>query len=408
MPIVGHDVRHYYLGLLALGCTLLGFSTEPGATAGVQAFGLPFFALACLLATPVIFLCCNRAVQPAVAVFLQLLFGVVAWMCITSLVAPYPWVSLSRALINVMGLVTVLGFVYFATARRGPCVSWRIPACLCVVATTVIATYFLFNLLQKSLTHGFEVVILERFVGGLMSLPWGASNNIASVLLVGLGLALLLRRTISPDWLYLLLVVHLAAILITFSRNGLACALLMLLLGLRNRERLAALLGAGALLGLLMGGDNSWAELQGIDELLENRATGGGDISNARVDIWIDRLGVVAENPLRFTGYYSTIFVYDMSAHNFALNTMLEQGLPGLLLALGLLLGLYTLTWRSEDASTQTHMTFRRLWLVMTLNMAVEDPNFTQPFILVFWLTVASQVLLRIGHDEHKHAAARA
>jgi len=408
MRAIGHDIRRSYLWLLALGCALLGFSTEPGAAVGVQAFGLPFFALACLLAIPVILVRRHQTMASELTAFLLLMCVLVGWMCITSLVAPYPWVSLSRALVNLMGLTIVLGFVYLADGRRLPSVSWRVPAWLGLVATAITALYFLLNLLEKSMTHGFEVVILERFVGGLMSLPWGASNNIASVLLIGLGLALLLRRRIHPAVLYGLILLHLAAILMTFSRNGLVTGLLMVLLGLRNRERLVVIAAACALLATFFNGNTSWTDIQGIDELLENRATGGGDISNARVDIWIDRLQLLARNPFHYTGYYSTIFEYELSAHNFALNTLLEQGLPGLLLSLAMLLGLFTLTRRVEPVSPGVPMTFSRLWLVMTLNMAAEDPNFTQPFILVFWLAVASQVLLRMSPPDRDHAASRA
>ena len=203
----------------------------------------------------------------------------------------------------------------------------------------------------------------------------------------------------------LLIVVHLAAIFLTFSRNGLFCAVLMVMLGLRARGRLMAVVAASVLLSLVMGSDTSWMEQQGVVELLDRRVTGGSDLSDARVDIWVELLRVVAHNPFQFTGYYSTVYVHGISAHNFALNTLLEQGPLGLLLALALLIRLYTLSYRSEVSFTQAQMTFRRLWLVMTLNLTFEDSYFSQPFILVFWLTVASQVLLRIRSGDPAHAA---
>jgi O-antigen ligase len=379
---------------------LLGFSTSPGDAVGVQSFGLPFLAIAACLVLPLTAGMLRLPVPRAIARLFGTGLALLAWMVITCSWAPEPAASFSRALLNVVCFVTLLGAVTLNRTGGDPR-AWVRTGHVVVTATGMIAAYYLANLAWVASEHGLEVVVLERFVGGLMSLPWGASNTVASVLLLGIGMTLLLRREMNGRMFVFLLILQFLAVAMTFSRNGTATALLILVLGGTLREKMFLI---GSVVGIavfsLFAG-SAIVDSDAISQLMENRTTGGEEITNSRVFIWHDRLSDIIEKPWISTGYYSTVHVFEYSAHNFVLNTAVEQGLVGLLLAMLLYGQLLFLTSKVDKSDKDTSMTFRMLWLAMAVNLSFEDPNFTQPFIVVFWLVVATQVLRLQSYGDH-------
>jgi O-antigen ligase len=402
-----HSVKdapsRYFLLLLWAGCLLMPFSTGIDASVGVQAFGIPVLAIAALTGGIAAIGNVSIGLPPRVALFLWTCALSVAWLTICATWSPQPLPSLSRAFVNVLGLALLMCCVLIV-ARHWSSLSWRSIGLPVVAASTLLSAYYVVNLAWVIHLFGTEAVVLERYVGGLMSLPWGASNTIAAVLLLGLGMAFLLRERMSSLWLWGIALVHVTAIALTFSRNGAAMAILLLLLGANRVERRFLLIGIGALLFTALAEQQFVAESAALTELIENRLTGGDEVSNGRLEIWSNKVEYFLNNPWLPTGYYSLLYKFDFSGHNFAITTLIEQGFPGLLLNLALLWQLFAMP--AKSGTSRTPMTFQRLWFLVTVNMTFEDPHFTQPFIILFWLVATTHLLCHMeGQKMRTHAA---
>lgn len=400
VPPTSHKSRHshrglhrLFLGLLWLGCLLMPFSTSKDSVVGVQSFGLPVLVVAALIGCLVATAQERRRLSTQTNFLIATAAVTVLWMMISSLWAPQLLASLSRALVNAVGFSLFVLCVLAFNPRREPA-AWKRVVHPVVWMTTTLASYYILNLAFVIYEYGAESVVLERYVGGLMSLPWGASNTVASVLLMGLGATLLLRDSLPRAAVRGAVALHVLAIASTFSRNGTGMAVLLLFLGSSRSERHVLLAVLGTMAVAALGFNSLVSDSAAFAQLLDDRMTGGTEISNGRIDIWSEKIRYFMLHPMEPSGYYSSIYLFEFSGHNFAINTLIEQGVPGL--AIALLFVWQLLIQRDHTVSQpkrQVPMTFVRIWLVMMLNMSFEDPNFVQPFIMVFWLMVAAQAL---------------
>lgn len=385
------------------GCALLGLSSAPEDSLGVQSFGLPFLLLTLFFGLPNVARLTNSARPVRILALIVTAFASVSWMVITCFWSAQPFPSLSRALINVLGLVLFIFFTLVAPGGSMPAILLRRVVFGTTLATSICAAYYVGNLIGVLIEFGPAAVFVERFVGGLMSLPWGASNTIAAVLLLGVGVTLIHRNLYTPLTLWIALLVQIAAVIFTLSRNGSALMALLVWLGTTRTEhrRILTWLVAVAFIVALVSA--TIVDAEAVTALLDDRLSGGEDLSNGRVDQWAVMLGHVMSDPFGMVGYYGSIYTFELSAHNFLLNTLVEQGFPGLLLAVAFVYQLFTLRPRTAGTNVRSNpLTYPKLWCVVALNLSFEDPNFTQPYIIVFWLVVASQVLFLLTRHRQK------
>lgn len=380
--------------LLLLAAALLPFSTTSESVVGVQSFGLPILCLAVLRMLPAAVTRAGKDVPRAVMSLILLGGAAVLWLTITCFWAPNVPASLSRALIHVLGYVLFVVVVVGAGGVHSTQVTLRTLMLSFVVSSCACAAYYLVNLLMVTASFGVDDVFVERYVGGLMSLPWGATNTIAGFLLVGLLLALVERSSFSPALLWGVVALHSTALIFTLTRNAIPLAVIAILLGARKSELRWVLtaVGAAVLAGLLISGQEF---APGAQALYDDRIAAASDPTSGRLDSWIEKIEYMVKNPLGFTGFYSSIYLFGLSAHNFLLNVMVEQGLIGGVLSAAFLFALAVLPCRArvQPPGSRGLLSYRVAWLLIAANLSFEDANFTQQYIIIFWVFVTCHAL---------------
>ena len=371
------------------GMALLPFSTSP-EVGGVVAFGLPLLCFA------------------AFGYLLELLrfgwrltpgslFGALYVVVILgfSVLAPDPVQSFARSVPNLISFAIFAGLIH--ELERGSRTTTEV-ANLLVLSTFILAAYYCLNFALAAMSHGLGEVLVSRVVGGLAGLPWGASNTVAAVLVFGVASCLLLiQATSRRAYLYALGLLCMGVAL-TFSRGGAVVVALVIALGsLSLPWRHKSLLVIGTLILTILAAF-IWSSLSidnTLDELISDRIeTEGVSAFGGRLEIWQERIELIAASPLEWVGYYGSLLAFDgVSAHNFLLTTWIETGPVGVFAALTLLgWPLVRLLWRalSRRNPRQKEAFLLLVGLVgVLLNLMVEDPNFTQPYIVCFWLYLA-------------------
>jgi O-antigen ligase len=263
------------------------------------------------------------------------------------------------------------------------------------ISGLILSAYYIAVVVVATQEHGLIAIFAERFVGGVAALPWGATNSIASCLLIAYIAAFLCTldsRYRKIGSLSLLLIA--TAILVTVSRNAVIVLILISLMWgvVLGRPRIVAMV-------LALSGVFLWAldahDTDVLTFLYETRLDEGKlSTLNTRTEIWEERFEYFLRNPLNPVGYYGSLSAFDgVSAHNALLTALLEQTALGLLLFLGMFgLGLFHLLRRIHSAPA-TNKQFRLALSVgltgIFLNLQFEDANFTQPYIIYFWLLMA-------------------
>ncbi len=376
-----------YFALFVVGMLLLNFSSSPDS-GGVISYGTPFLLCAAFLCIPVFF---NNLRKVGLQFLLwPTLF--VAFMFFTSFLAVSPLASLVRAAANLVGYLMFLGLVA-ATMRHRVAVDSI--ARVLLMSGAVLALYFLLNMVGQSFVFGFRAVILERYVGGAMSLPWGASNTIAQVLLLSVGSYLAIDNKRKLDVVCLLLIS--CAILFTFSRSVtlLLVCMLYIILGFR-RFAVLIVLGAIAVFVYAMfqsGGSMEYDTFLSSRLSVENMQSGNG-----RLDTAFEKLSYFIDHPFEPIGYYSSIYNFTLSAHNYWITTLVEQSFLSVMISF---LFFCSVGRMALAASRKVFYAF----LVIMFGLMVEDPNFVQPYIISFWVYFA--VLVSRGLERKEFESLR-
>lgn len=199
--------------LLIAGYMLLPFSTSP-ESGGVLSFGLPFLALYAFLS--LLMMLHSGKLDLSLAIGLGAFFLAAMWVSL-----PYSshdlMPPLVRLLTNLLGFTIFLSAFFFMGRAQ---YSLQMFEKIIAMCGATLAIYYCINLLLNIWVFGIGSVMVERYTGGLSSLPWGASNNISSVLLVGLIAAqICMKREYRWQWLACTLAIS-AAIVSTLSRTG--------------------------------------------------------------------------------------------------------------------------------------------------------------------------------------------
>lgn len=360
----------FYL-FFGVGVVLLPFSTSPD-DGGVVSFGLPFLFVAAISAA-LIFVYRLRLFDP-VLIFLSAAYVVL--ILVMTFFSPSILQSSSRMMVHVIGYFIFLGLMGVLVVDRN---SQDVVARLCIVSCGILAAYFLVNFGFATLAIGVELVVMERYVGGAMSLPWGASNTIAQVLLLAFVFFAVLEKRKAID-LILLLIISLG-ILFTFSRSVIFLMLLMYFV-IFSARWLGGFSVCGLLLVVLIGIAVSF-DFSSFEGFIADRTnpeliyTG-----NSRLDVMAEKIDYFFLNPLSPIGYYGSLSYFEYSAHNYWLTTLVEQSFIGVIVSFGFFV---YVAYKAFSGGSKVGKAF----VVIMLALMVEDPHFTQPYIIMFWALLA-------------------
>jgi len=364
-----------YLVFFVFGMILLAFSTSP-EDGGVLSFGTPFFIASMLAFIPVIrrfFASVDWRffIFPALYIILILVMTVFSFS---------PFQSSVRAIFNVIGFVVYLGLICSVLSRR---LSVQMLARILICSGAMLALYFIINFLLRSMELGIEQVVLERYVGGAMSLPWGASNTVAQVLLLSAVSYLILEERRKFDFLMFVLIS--IGICLTFSRSNMLLLFLLFFVVFKLRQ----LILVGAISGFVLAVFFAYMvifvgwDLSGFDTFVSSRTDVDLLVTgNGRLQTMMEKVDYLVDHPLEPIGYYSSLFYFDLSAHNFWMTSLIEQSLAAVLVTLCFFFFVGRTVFRRD------RKVFFGFLIIMAALM-VEDPHFTQQYITSFWVFLA-------------------
>lgn len=358
---------------LWLGVALLPFSTSPDE-GGVVTYGLPFLVVTTIISSVLIYIYRFKSIDNVAVVFSTFY---VFMIVIMTLFSPTFVQSSVRMLFNVMGYFIFLGIMVVSSIGR---YSIDKIARICIFSCCILAVYFLVNFGLAIFAFGFETVIVERYVGGAMSLPWGASNTIAQVLLLAFVFYSVIHKGNKFDLVCLLMVS--IGIVFTFSRSVTALMLLMypFVFGVRLIGKSVICVFVLLFFGFVLADGFTSLDLSKYNEFIADRTNAEAIYTgNSRLDLMSNIIDYYFLNPLTPIGYYGSLTYFEYSAHNYWLTTLVEQSILGLIVSF---LFLCYVAGKALLTSPKAGKSF----MVILLGLMVEDPHFTQPYIILFWL----------------------
>lgn len=371
--------------LITIGLLLTPFSTSTASGLPVVSFGLPFL----LLAVAIGFLRpANDAFVLVRAIVPPMLAGAAAVASVTMFAFFSPDPSRSMARVAPHLICYLLAFQLIAVFRSRPDELMRLTLTLIALSGAVMSVYYALHLGLAAAAYGADTVLVERYTGGLAALPWGGTNVIAAALMFPHIACVILRRRYGCRWATPALGLVLLAVLLTTSRAGMIFHGAMLLSGCILAGSFRTLGAWAAIFLLLLAGFAHYARAN-FDLLLNTRFSAERDLSNGRFDSFLMKWEYIADNPMSPVGYYGSMATFDLSSHNVFLTVLVEQGPLGLgcmLLFLGTCACALFHRRRLTPAARLTRRLIAAGSLLAFLNLLVEDANFTQPYMVYFWL----------------------
>jgi len=295
----------------------------------------------------------------------------------------------------------VLAYQLLAGARQREEALMRFALTAIAVSGAVLAVYYALHLAFAAVTHGSQAVIIERYTGGIAALPWGGTNVIAAALIYPHSACVILHHRYGCRWTIPVLALIILAVLLTTSRAGVLFHAIMLVVSsvILCRPHVLDAWASGVLLLLIAYAQHA---PDNVDLLLSTRFNAERDLSNGRFDSFGAKWDYISSNLMSPVGYYGSMATFDISSHNVFLTVLVEQGLPGLGCML-LFLGCCAFALFRQRNLCQPDRDTRRLvaagGLVAFANLLVEDANFTQPYMIYFWMyfTAAMALAARLG-----------
>jgi len=352
--------------------------------------GLPILAVGVFLGLPKIAFPPRQyyfCAMPAILYFASLCFSV---FFVTGDTNP----AVTRIVTHALG---VLVFLYILqTLKHEGTEGKAIEAWLVALGLSglMIGIHFFTNLGTLLLTGRIADALNERYIGGSMAIPWGASNTIAGALFIPLIASLWLggiRKTRS--WTpFLCAIVAIAVIIVTMSRGAIAALTIggVFYLALTRRVRLIlivlfVLLVLCALLAYAVG----W---QYTTEYLESRFDAVELMEfNGRIRIWEEQWQYLCQEfPVPF-GYCASREMVETGAHNLVLVTTLELGIWGFAafcwVNAALLIGLFRQRTIRKQSGLDAHACEILICgiVAMLCHLMVEDAHYTFPYIIYQW-----------------------
>lgn len=370
---------------MLVGCMLLPFSTSPNSGV-VFSFGIPFFVLYIIFSSNIYF----KAGSNTYHSILVFPISVVISTAVFTFLSPEVDKSSIRLAVFVIGFLVFLSL--FLRIKKDILTINYIEDCL-VLFGAILSCYYIGNIVITSVSSGFGEVIIQRYVGGLSSLPWGASNVISAVIFFPLtaAIAAYLRR--KNNYYLVASVLMFLAILATMSRTGMVLLVAMYFASYFIKEKITlkqVLLPLFAVLVTIMMLSIGKLYSEEAFELLlsdrfseNNLSTGSG-----RYDSWTDKLTYASDNILDPIGYYASLYVFDgFTAHNYFITTLVEQSITGLIInTLFLIIPFILYRYKVQPLMRNTYKWYLLGLAVAMINLFFEDANFTQPYMLISWI----------------------
>ncbi len=396
------------------GMALLPFSTGEGPDSVVVSFGLPPLALlgcaywAVWCQRPAL----PRAHLPAVCCG----WALVASLTVSTLYSPDLIPSAARWVPNALGFCVFLYLLspnLFRLARPASAPRFQVALVVLVTSAAVIGVYSTVTFLVAVGQVGFGAVIVTRYFGGVMALPWGVSNVVAGTLIYPLFFALYLAQDAALSRAHRVVLKGVAlllclAIALTLSRGAaIATASGALILGvlLDFRSRLK-LVGTIALIAVTLVAVDYWIVSQqqlsgGLGQaFLERFQEQNIETLNSRTELWSEYAGLIGMAPFFGEGYYSSLFLHQSSPHNIVLSTLVQRGLIGFLMSAPIVV--YA-AWQIGIELFVTQKRRRNQFFVYAaaggvasmIHLMVEDAGFTQQYMVYSWVFLAVIFLAR-------------
>lgn len=386
--------------LFVVGMLLMPIST--GAIRGVFAFGLPFLGL---LSVHYLML---QVAHPYMDRWHRRIglyaFLLVAAIAITTMYSIAPFASFARLMPNVLGFFLFMILISPFFGDQSSYATYELTGRVYAFAGGLVAAYYLANFVYAVSTIGLAAVFLDRVTGGIISLPWGATNVVASVLLFPFSLTFYFAsREVSGAgrWKYLVLrILMVAAIATTVSRGAIIslgfglCVLAVLLRGRRQIRVILLLIAAAAVVVYVNKQINDVMSQQVVSTLVNRFQDSDVRDMNGRIFLWEKFGAAFVESPVFGIGYYSSLYYFQMSGHNLFLTSLVERGLLGFALsaALPIKAGETLLHGLAAAPDARTRLFFCCLTagaLSSMLHLMIEDANFTQQYIVYSWVALA-------------------
>lgn len=387
--MVGNFMRlseiFFYVGMIFLPFAYGSVESETP----ILSFGIPILLIPSLIGVGWLILGAGRTFK-----FPAWFWGFLVFSLITvasCIFSPQFGPSFYRAAVNIE-IVGILLYVFRLSEKYDEGVIYFRILYILAVSGTILSIEYIGHFIYQTILLGFGNVIADRVVGGEAALNWGATNNIAGCLLITSLIAFTLaiesinnkRNTI---FLYLTFMIQASAIGLTFSRTVLVLLLIFSLAIILKRKGWQKSIVFLVLSGFLVAIGFSFIGDLGGDawqELIQNRVgTDSVSSMSGRTDIWVEYLQRVWDSGGVPAGYFSSIYLNELSGHNNYLTLFYELGWIGGLVFLLLVFFALLAALRSPHA---LH------WAVIVaaaINMMVEDLIYLQVYSVYFWLMLA-------------------
>jgi hypothetical protein len=403
----------FFRWLLIAGFALLPFSTQSKTQESIALFTLPFpffegfyspglaiLWLACIVGVVCWFQGGARIEFYSRPYILIAYSYVVLVLCLLPVV-PDIRASLIRASSHLLGVLLfsllVSGVGYSSINRDQPSQA-QLPLLALAITGTILSLYYLLNTVAQTSLAGLQDVVYSRYTGGVNSLPWGASNIVAAVLIITLCAAMQYYTGPRQSRKMLLAVYVIASgVVATLSRNGALCLVLIILsYGLIfGRQRLVWMLASGLFFTIIL---LLLIRANLLTDIVETRTSDfvDGTPLAGRQEIWSHYIEKLGERPFGFNGFYASLGEFGFSPHNWFLVTYWELGFLGVGLGLALVALPLIEIWRESRRRPLLNSRSKTLLLALSftvfLNLQVEDPQFSHQYIVCWWTWQAAIV----------------
>jgi O-antigen ligase len=387
---------------------LLPFSTGTGAGSFVIAFAFPFLVLLFFFIAGSTIARKERIKYPD-DLKLSLLFAVIHLFAIfiASLMNQSLVMSFARSVFDFFGFAIFMYITSHASQNKNAALVYSKLSPIFVWSGAIMSAYFIVNFLLAVQQNSLDQVLLERENGGLMSLPWGASNTIAGCLMMPFFLAL--DRAFNTKSLkfnsraimFLAMLLIMFAIIVTQSRNVIITLLLGLtFVGVLTKNVKPTILFLATIVTIVV----SIALLSGQDlsSIFEARV---GDQAqdvggfNGRTTLWEASILYFYNHPFSPLGYFGMLGEMGHTGHNIFLTTLVEQGMFGLVAYILFLINnlgfcLKKIYDKSLSFGIRRRMTLYMIaMLSILLQLQFEDSNLTAQNIVYQWMFLALMYL---------------
>ncbi|WP_310489660.1 O-antigen ligase family protein [Chamaesiphon sp. VAR_69_metabat_338] len=294
-----------------------------------------------------------------------------------------------------------------ASIRKDAILVYNKIALIFILSGFIMSVYFIVNFGLAIQENTLEQVLLERENGGLMSLPWGASNTIAACLMMAFYLALdrvfnvKSLKANSRIVMFFIMLVIITAIIITQSRNVILTLLLgMIFIGVLTKNTKSMLVFFTMLVAIFFLVVVFYG--QDLENIFAARVGDGAeDVGgfNGRTTVWALSIDYFWKHPFEPVGYFGMLGYFDHTGHNVFITTLIDQGIFGLAAYVLFVINNFSFCLKKIfnkclTSTTRIRMTFYLIAMFsILLQLQFEDSNFTAPNITYKWIFLALMYL---------------